>query len=87
MWKSCGQAQFPNCPKLCGNCYFPQNFRTTKLGEISVFYAVFTCLPINMLDQFTNFYVPVKKLRWNVFAKIAVFAVKYFYKNVPSQMF
>ena len=27
-------------PKLCGNCVFPQNFRTRKLGEISVFYAV-----------------------------------------------
>ena len=25
---------------LCGNCAFPQNFRTRKLGEISVFYAV-----------------------------------------------
>ena len=27
-------------PKLCGNCAFPQNFRTRKLGEITVFYAV-----------------------------------------------
>ena len=27
-------------PKLCGNCAFPQNFHTRKLGEISVFYAV-----------------------------------------------
>ena len=27
--------------KLCGNCAFPQNFHTTKLGEITVFYAVF----------------------------------------------
>ena len=26
--------------KLCGNCAFPQNFRTSKLGEIAVFYAV-----------------------------------------------
>ena len=28
------------CPKLCGNCAFLQNFRTRKLGEITVFYAV-----------------------------------------------
>ena len=27
-------------PKLCGNCTFPQNFHTMKLGEITVFYAV-----------------------------------------------
>ena len=26
--------------KLCRNCAFPQNFHTTKLGEIGVFYAV-----------------------------------------------
>ena len=27
-------------PKLCGNCAFPKNFHTRKLGEITVFYAV-----------------------------------------------
>ena len=27
-------------PKLCGNCAFPQNFYTRKLGEITVFFAV-----------------------------------------------
>ena len=27
-------------PKLCGNCAFPQNFHTRKLGENTVFYAV-----------------------------------------------
>ena len=27
-------------PKLCGNCAFPQNFHTRKLGEITVFYGV-----------------------------------------------
>ena len=26
--------------KLCGNCTFPQDFRTKKLGKITVFYAV-----------------------------------------------
>ena len=27
-------------PKLNGNCAFPQNFRTRKLGEITVFFTV-----------------------------------------------
>ena len=26
--------------KLCGNCAFPQNLHTKKLGEITVFYAM-----------------------------------------------
>ena len=26
--------------KFCGNCTFPQNFYTRKLGEITIFYAV-----------------------------------------------
>ena len=29
-----------NRPKLCGNCAFPQNFHTRKLGEITVFFSV-----------------------------------------------
>ena len=29
-----------NRPELCGNCAFPQNFHTKKLGQISIFYAV-----------------------------------------------
>ena len=32
----CGKAQFPQ--KLCGNCAFPQNFYSRKLGEITVFF-------------------------------------------------
>ena len=28
-------------PKPCGNCAFLQNFHIMKLGEITVFYAVF----------------------------------------------
>ena len=43
--KFCGNAQFPQslaiCPKLCRNCTFLQNFYTRKLGEITVFYAVY----------------------------------------------
>ena len=27
-------------PKLCGNCTFPQNFHTRKLGEITALYVV-----------------------------------------------
>ena len=26
--------------QLCGNCAFPQNFHTIKLGEITAFYTV-----------------------------------------------
>ena len=37
-----------NLPKLCGNCACPQNSRTRKLGEITVFFAVFAGLPLNM---------------------------------------
>ena len=45
VWKFCGKARFPHRfgrfrPKLCGNCVFPQNFHTRKLGEITVFFAV-----------------------------------------------
>ena len=29
-----------NRPKLCGNCAYPQNFHTRKLGEIAVFYPM-----------------------------------------------
>ena len=41
---------FRDRPKLCGNCAFPQNFHTKKLGEITVFYAV--CV------ELINFYSP-----------------------------
>ena len=34
------EGHYHHYPKLCGNCTFPQNFRTRKLGEITVFYAV-----------------------------------------------
>ena len=27
-------------PKLCGNCVFPKNFHTKKLGEITGLFAV-----------------------------------------------
>ena len=37
--KNCGK-RCAKYPKLCGNCTFPQNFHTSKFGEILVFYAV-----------------------------------------------
>ena len=49
VWKFCGKAQFPHSfgrwcgnfvERHSGNCAFPQNFHTRKLGEITVFYAV-----------------------------------------------
>ena len=44
MWKFCGKTVSSecraNCPKLCGNCAFPQNFHTRKSSEIMEFYAV-----------------------------------------------
>ena len=41
LWKGTVSAQFRAiCTKLCGNCVFPQNFHTIKLGEITVFFLV-----------------------------------------------
>ena len=39
-------------PKLCVNCAFPQNFHNRKLGEITVFFAVF--------DSSNSFIIKVK---------------------------
>ena len=44
MLKFCGKA---NSPKLCGNCGFPQNFHTRKLGEILVFHAMNLCVKLH----------------------------------------
>ena len=56
--KFCEKARFPNSfgqfatrPKLCGNCAFPQNFHTRKLGEITAFYAA-------AIDIFNGFTLP-----------------------------
>ena len=40
VWTFSGKTDFENRPKLCGNCAFPQNVHTRKLGEITVFFAV-----------------------------------------------
>ena len=37
LWRGTVSEQFG---EICGNCAFPQNFPTRKLGEITVFYAV-----------------------------------------------
>ena len=42
LWKGTVSVEFCRIRlKLCGNCAFPQNFNTRKLGEITVFYAVY----------------------------------------------
>ena len=41
-----------NRPKLCGNCAFPKNFHTRKLGEITVFYAALSfILPLAIAER------------------------------------
>ena len=42
-------------PKLCGNCAFPQNFYTRKLGEITAFYAV-------LISTWSYFFNPIAKM-------------------------
>ena len=50
-----------NCPKLCGNCAFPQNFHTRKLREITVFFAVI--MAKSRYEAILNF--PKKYLIWS----------------------
>ena len=65
---TCGQCSiYPTIrPKLRGNCAFPQNFHTRKLGAISVFYAV-----LNTENCFSKFHV----LR-NAFIEVAFTSFK-----------
>ena len=51
VWKFCGKSQFPQF-SLRGNCAFPENFRTRKLGEITIFHAV--VVVFNKPDFSTN---------------------------------
>ena len=51
--KFCRKAQFP---KLCGNCAFPQNFHTRKLGEITVFFAMLLFITITLLISPITFF-------------------------------
>ena len=45
LWKGTVSRKFRAIrPKLCGNCSFSKNFHTGNLGEISVFYAVYSIL-------------------------------------------
>ena len=59
MWKFCGKAQFPHS---FGNCVFPQNVHTRKLGEITVFFAVYV-FPCHLV-QYTNFLVKRSNFRY-----------------------
>ena len=40
---------------LCGNCAFPQNFHTRKLGEIMVFFSIFFAI---YFARWTNMVLP-----------------------------
>ena len=50
-----------DCQKLCGNCEFPQNFRTRKLDEITIFCAV-----CGMLMLILNGYLPNRSFLFNL---------------------
>ena len=55
-------------PKLCGNCAFPENFYTKKLGEIRVYYAVYGIKMQQLLSEsywsFQN--DAIEKNPWNL---------------------
>ena len=52
VWKSTVSTEFlVNRPKLCGNSAFPQNFHTSKLGEITVFYSEYAASGIQMYHR------------------------------------
>ena len=54
LWKGTVSAWFRAIRrKLCGDCAFPQNFRTRNLGEITVFFAGYKFLQ-NAKDRFHN---------------------------------
>ena len=66
--------KIPPCfshPKLCRNCFFPQNFHTRILGEIAIFYAVLerpylrTAWP--NFHQISWGYIVMMKMRMNSF--------------------
>ena len=51
-------AQFrANCPKLCGNCVFPQNFHTRKSGEITIQNIIVLAKSMIKFDKETNIFV------------------------------
>ena len=54
---------FGDRPKLCGNSAFKQNFHTSKLGEITVFFTVLMNIHLTGCDltktfNFQNYYFP-----------------------------
>ena len=47
LWKGTVFVEFRAiCQKLCGNCAFPQNFHTRKLGKVTLDYAVYLTLNV-----------------------------------------
>ena len=64
VWRLCGKEQFPHTAihlKLCGNCSFPENFYTRKLGEITVFFAVFVTLVTSIGTEIRRSWVRVAR--------------------------
>ena len=53
VWEFCGKAQFPhNFGRLARvDCAFPQNFHTSKSGEITVFFAVLDSKKLGFFTQ------------------------------------
>ena len=69
--------------KLCGNCAFPQNFRTRKLGQITVFYAVKGSLLAKVLPIL---YYHVLKSQQNKCELLGFFACKNMSKLLGSKL-
>ena len=86
--KFCGKTQ-ANCPRLCGNCAFPQYFHTRKLGEITAFYAVsaniFSLNVENFWELWLTFFflseMSVKYLKENYLETLKVHSCRF--ENLP----
>ena len=70
VWKFCGKAQFPysfgRFARNCAETAFPQNFHTSKSGEITVFFAVKKNDSTKMQERLDvlNYALPQKVLGW-----------------------
>ena len=54
-----------NRPKLCGNCAFPQNFRTRKSGEIMVYFPVFGTIILTSVSEICHILIAFLRHTWN----------------------
>ena len=72
LWKHRVYAEFRSIRlKLCGNCAFPQNFHTKKLGKITVVYTVikdvsFFWTVINSVSVFNSDQYLTLSWRWSL---------------------